>query len=272
MVTLSGAKSVIIETNKENKFKLTPEVLEQNISANTKLLFLNSPSNPSGQVYTQAELIDLAKVLLKYPDVYIISDDIYEHIILNGHKFYNILSACQDELSPEQYQDLYNRTIVVNGVSKAYSMTGWRIGYAAGHPDLIKAMKKLQSQSTSNPCSIAQAAATEALNSPESKTAIGSMVTEFKKRHDYVYETINSINGLSCIPAEGAFYSFVDCREAIKNKNLKDDLEFAEALLSEAGVAMVAGTAFGNPNYLRLSFATSMENLESAMARLNNFL
>lgn len=276
MVKLADAKPIIVNTKSEDNLKLTAELLEKNITNKTKLLFLNSPSNPSGQIYTKQELLNLAKLLLKYPNIYIISDDIYEHIIWGDHKFYNILSACFDEINKsftqEEYDNLYNRTIVINGVSKSYAMTGWRIGYAAGHPDLIKAMKKLQSQSTSNPCSIAQAAACEALINPDSKTAIANMVSQFKKRHDYIYEAINNIDLLSTLPAQGAFYSFIDCSKVIEKYSYKDDLELAEALLDQAHVALVAGSAFGCPNYLRLSYATSMENLELAIERIKNFL
>jgi len=272
MVELTDAKPVIIETNSDNSFKLTPDLLEQNITDKTKILFLNSPSNPSGQVYSKTELVALAKVLLKYPNVYVMSDDIYEHIIWGDNKFYNILTACQDELSEQDYQDLYNRTVVINGVSKAYAMTGWRIGYAAGNQNLINAMKKLQSQSTSNPCSIAQAAACEALNNPESLIAISKMVEQFKNRHDYIYEAVNNLDLLSCLPANGAFYSFIDCSKAISAKGFKDDLELAESLLVNANVALVAGSAFGCPNYVRLSYATSMEKLQEAIARIEKFL
>lgn len=272
IVELTDAKPVTITTHKEQSFKLTPELLEQHITNKTKLLFLNSPSNPSGQIYSKQELIDLAKVLLKYPNIIILSDDIYEHIIFNNKPFDNILSACQTEFSTEDYQNIYNRTIVVNGVSKAFAMTGWRIGYAAGPKDLIKAMKKLQSQNTSNPCSISQAASVEALTNPSAKVELTKMVAEFKHRQDYVYNTINSMDLVSCLAAEGAFYSFIDCREAIKAKGLKDDMELADQLLSQANIALVSGSAFGNPGYLRLSFATSMNNLEQAMSRLNNYL
>lgn len=272
IVELVDAKPVFIETKKSDKYKLTAEQLEQSISDKTKLLFLNSPSNPSGQVYTKNELLALAKVLLKHPNVFIMTDDIYEHIVFNNIEYHNILSACQSELSAEDYSNLYERTIVINGVSKAYSMTGWRIGYAAGNKDIIKAMKKLQSQNTSNPCSISQAAATEALANPESRSAISHMVAEFKKRHDYIYEVVNSSDKLSTIAADGAFYSFIDCTDAIKHKGYKDDIEFAEALLTEKHLAMVSGTAFGNPNHLRLSYATSMSVLEEAMSRLLEFV
>lgn len=272
IVTLTDATSVIIETQKDQLFKISPSLLEKHITNKTKLLILNSPSNPSGQIYTQKELIELAKVLLKYPDIYIISDDIYEHIILTDEKFHNILSACQEEFSADDYKNLYNRTVVINGVSKAYAMTGWRIGYAAGEANLIKAMKKLQSQSTSNPCSIAQAAACEALTNPNTQATIQHMVEHFKKRQSYVHQQINSMPGLSSLEAAGAFYTFVDCSEAIKARNLRDDVELAEQLLTQANLAMISGSAFGTPNYLRLSYATSMEVLQCAMERLRNFL
>ena len=272
MVELTDAKSVIVETSKQTQFKVTPEILSRYITPKTKLLILNSPSNPSGKVYTKQELVDLAKVLLKYPNIHILTDDIYEHIVWPEHKFYNILSACQGVLSTEDYNHLYNRTIVINGVSKAYSMTGWRIGYAAGNKALISAMQKLQSQCTSNPCSIAQAAACEALSNPKSTEFIQMMLKEFKQRHDYIYQAINNIKHLSVLPAEGAFYSFVDCTDAIKHTGCKDDLDFSELLLVKANVAVIAGTPFGSPNHVRISYATSMENLKSAVQRIENFL
>ncbi len=272
MVDLSDAKSVIINTTKREHFKITPELLEEHITGQTKLLILNSPSNPSGKVYSKSELVALAQILLKYPKIYILSDDIYEHIIWPGFKFHNILTACQDILSKEEYEKLYNRTLVINGVSKAYSMTGWRIGYAAGNINIIKAMQKLQSQCTSNPCSIAQAAACEALSNEAAAPFIRGMLQHFKARHDYIYETVNSINGLSVLPAEGAFYSFIDCTGAIKNTGCENDYDFAEKLLEISHVALVSGSSFGTPNFLRLSYATSMENLEKAMTRIKKFL
>ncbi len=250
MIDLSDARSVIINTTKQEDFKITPAMLEENITLRTKLIFLNSPSNPSGKIYTKPELLALAEVLLKHPKIYILSDDIYEHIIWPGHKFHNILTACRDELSAEDFTRLYNRTVVINGVSKAYSMTGWRIGYAAGNKEIIKAMQKLQSQCTSNPCSIAQAAACEALTNPKSYDFIQEMLKQFKIRHDYVYETVNKMPGLSVLPAEGAFYSFIDCTGAIKNTGCENDLDFSEKLLDIANVALVAGSPFGTPNFL----------------------
>ena len=272
MVELADATPVVINTTKQDNFKVTADTLSKHITDKTKLLILNSPSNPSGKVYTKQELVDLAEVLLKYPNVHVLSDDIYEHIVWPEFKFYNILTACQDVLSAEDYNKLYNRTIVVNGVSKSYSMTGWRIGYAAGSKELIDAMQKLQSQCTSNPCSIAQAAACEALTNPKTSEFINMMSGEFKKRHDYVYQAINNIKLLSVLPAEGSFYSFVDCSEAIKHIGCKDDYEFSELLLEKANVALVAGSSFGSPNYLRLSYATSMKNLEGAISRIEKFL
>ncbi len=272
IVELADATPVAITTTQEQNFKLTPKLLEANITNKSKLLILNSPSNPSGQIYTKAELVELGKVLLRYPNLYILTDDIYEHIIFTNEKFHNILSACQDEFSKQDYENLYNRTLVVNGVSKSFAMTGWRIGYTAGPKELIKAMKKLQSQNTSNPCSISQAAATEGLINPLAKTEIAKMVKEFSNRQDYIFNSINSMKLLSCLKADGAFYSFIDCSKAITELGLKDDMELAEKLLSEAHIALVPGSAFGNPNYLRLSFATSMTNLQNAMTRLNKFL
>lgn len=272
IVELTDATPVIINTEKADNFKLTPNLLEQSLTSKTKLLILNSPSNPSGKIYNQQEFIALAKILLKHPNVYIISDDIYEHIIWPGNKFHNILSACKDALSPTDYDNLYQRTIVINGVSKAYAMTGWRIGYAAGSVNIINAMKKLQSQSTSNPCSIAQAAAACALSSPKTAESIKQMVEQFKLRHDYIYTAINQLELFSVLPADGAFYSFIDCNAIIKHKNLKNDIELVEQLLLKAGLAFVDGSSFGCPNYIRLSYATSMDNLKETVKRLERYI
>ncbi|MFY0678886.1 MAG: aminotransferase class I/II-fold pyridoxal phosphate-dependent enzyme, partial [Neptuniibacter sp.] len=228
----------------------------------TRLMVLNSPSNPTGVAYTLDELKALGEVLKKYPQVMIATDDMYEHIRFNDEPFANILNAC-----PE----LYERTIALNGVSKAYSMTGWRIGYAAGPAKLIGAMKKIQSQSTSNPTSIAQVAAQAALES--SQDCVAEMVVAFKERHQYVIETLNSIKGVSCIPADGTFYAFPSFQEAIDNdERFSDDIELAEFLLNEAGVALVPGSAFGAPGNMRLSFATSLDILEDALGRIRNAL
>jgi len=263
IAVLTGAEAKIISTTIEDNFKITAEQLNTALTEKTKLVFLNSPSNPTGSVYTKEELVQLATVLHKYPNVIIASDDIYEHINLNDQDFNNIVMV-----DPS----LKDRSVILNGVSKAYSMTGWRIGYAAGPTKIIKAMTKLQSQSTSNPSSISQAAAETALRG--NNECIAEMVKEFKLRHTYVVENINSINGLSCIPAEGAFYAFPYAQDAIDrlfkaniiSKN--NDIGLCEYLLDKANVAVVPGSAFGAEGYFRLSFATSMKNLVEAISRI----
>jgi len=263
IAVLTGAEAKIISTTIEDNFKITAEQLDAALTEKTKLVFLNSPSNPTGSVYTKEELLQLATVLHKYPNVIIASDDIYEHINLNDRDFNNIVMV-----DPS----LKDRSVILNGVSKAYSMTGWRIGYAAGPKKIIKAMTKLQSQSTSNPSSISQAAAETALRG--NNECIVKMVKEFKLRHTYVVENINSINGLSCIPAEGAFYAFPYAQDAMDrlfsanviSKN--NDIGLCEYLLDNANVAVVPGSAFGAEGYFRLSFATSMENLVEAISRI----
>tara|TARA_B110000444_G_scaffold251885_1_gene280396 strand:- start:649 stop:1854 length:1206 start_codon:yes stop_codon:yes gene_type:complete len=263
IVNLTGASPVVIACDINQSFKITPSQLEQNISKKTKLVFLNSPSNPTGAVYSDSELRGLADVLIKYPQVYIGTDDIYEHINLSGMPFNNILM-----IEPR----LKDRVIILNGVSKAYSMTGWRIGFAAGPKVIISAMSKLQSQSTSNPTSISQVAAEAALNG--GKDCMVPMIKAFKDRHDFVLEKLNNIEGFNCIPAEGAFYAFTDANQAIKNlftankiKSL-DDLSFTGYLLESQGVAVVPGSAFGLEGYFRISFATSMKNLVEALRRI----
>lgn len=258
MVKMADATPVIVTTTQEQRFKMTAEQLEAAITDKTRLVVLNSPSNPTGVAYTEAELKALAEVLLKHPQVLVATDDMYEHIRFNDAPFVNILNAC-----PE----LYDRTIVLNGVSKAYSMTGWRIGYAAGPANLIGAMKKIQSQSTSNPTSIAQVAAQAALEG--SQDCVAEMVVAFKARHEFVVDTLNSIKGVSCIPADGTFYAFPSFQEVIDNdERFENDIDLAEFLLNEAGVALVPGSAFGAPGNMRLSFATSMEVLEDALSRV----
>ncbi|MEJ2181224.1 MAG: pyridoxal phosphate-dependent aminotransferase [Gammaproteobacteria bacterium] len=240
MVLLANGEPVVIETGLEQQFKITPEQLEASITPNTRLLVLNSPSNPTGAMYTEQELKALGEVILQHPNMLIITDDIYEHILLTDQPFVNILNACPD---------LYDRCVVLNGVSKAYSMTGWRIGYAAGPEWLIQAMKKIQSQSTSNPTSISQVAAQIALSGDQS--CIKQMVSAFRERHEYVVSTLNSINGVTCLASQGAFYSFPDCKAAINATNgVKDDVEFADYLINKIGVAMVPGSAFGAPGYI----------------------
>jgi len=255
MVLLSGATPVIAHTDASSDFKLTPAGLKKVLSPKTKLLVINSPSNPTGLAYSKEELEALADVLLAYPNVLIATDDMYEHILWSK-PFYNIVNVC-----PE----LYDRTIVLNGVSKAYSMTGWRIGYCAGPKKLITAMKDVQSQSTSNPTSIAQKAAVAALNGPQD--CITEMVTAFKLRHDYLVEALNKLPGVKALPSDGTFYSFPDASETIAHLKLADDVAFSNYLLDH-GVAVVPGSAFGTPGHIRLSFATSMENLRKSIERM----
>lgn len=262
MAILGGGVPVIVQTGMEQNFKITPEQLEKAITDKTRLFVINSPSNPTGVSYTRADLAALGEVLLKYPQVMIASDDMYEHILWADEPFANILNGC-----PE----LYDRTFVLNGVSKAYAMTGWRIGYAAGPEPLIKAMKKVQSQSTSNPNSIAQMAAEEALKGDQS--CIAEMLIHFKARHDYVVQRLNEMKNVSCLPSQGAFYSFPDMRAAITAlEGVEDDLQLAEYLIDKANVAVIPGSAFGQPGYMRISFATSMENLEKALDRIEKAL
>jgi aspartate aminotransferase len=259
MVLLADGTPVIVEASQEQGFKLLPEQLEAAITERTKVFVINSPSNPTGVAYSSEELSALGEVLRKHPDILIATDDMYEHIVFGGQKFVNILNACPD---------LSERTIVMNGVSKAYSMTGWRIGFAAGPADLIKAMKKIQSQSTSNPTSISQAASVAALNGDQS--CIAEMLKAFEQRHAFVVERLNSIEGISCLPSDGTFYSFPDVRGVVEKLGLADDTALGEYLLNEAGVAVVPGSAFGLSGHIRLSFATSMGNLEQALERIAN--
>ncbi len=262
MVRLADGEPVIVDAGIDQHFKITPGQLKAAITDKTKLFVINSPSNPTGVAYSREELAALAEVLLEYPRVLIVTDDMYEHILWTEAPFCNILDAC-----PE----LYSRTIVLNGVSKAYSMTGWRIGYAGGPEPLIKAMKKIQSQSTSNPTSISQAAAVAALDGDQG--CIAPMLKAFKERHDFVVGKLNELPGVECLPSDGTFYSFPNLHHILeKRKDLHNDVELAEWLLQDAGVALVPGSAFGAPGYMRLSFATSMGNLEDALNRLHKAL
>jgi len=262
MVLLADAKPVIVEANIEQNFKMTPAQLETAITDKTRLVVLNSPSNPSGIAYKKEELAALGQVLLKYPNILVATDDMYEHILWSDEPFSNIVMVC-----PE----LYERTIVLNGVSKAYSMTGWRIGYAAGPENLIKAMKKVQSQSTSNPTSISQVAAEAALNGEQS--CLDPMLAAFKERHEYVYRRLNAIEGISCLPSDGTFYSFPDVRGFIeKVTGVNNDVQLSEYLIEKAGVALVPGSAFGSPGYIRISFATSLDVLKDALDRIENVI
>jgi aspartate aminotransferase len=257
MVKIAEGVPVIIETDQQARFKITPEQLENAITAKTRLVVLNSPSNPSGVAYSESELKALAEVLRQHPDVIIATDDMYEHILWAEGGFHNIVTIC-----PE----LYDRTVVMNGVSKAYSMTGWRIGYVGGPAKLVGAMKKIQSQSTSNPTSIAQVAAQAALEGDQA--CVGEMLKAFKQRHDYVVSALNELPGVDCVESDGTFYAFPSFKGAMANAGIETDVEFAEKMLNEAEVALVPGSAFGTPGHMRLSFATSMEVLEKAIARL----
>ncbi|NKN32706.1 pyridoxal phosphate-dependent aminotransferase [Marichromatium bheemlicum] len=260
MSLLAGAAPVFIHAAADQSFKITPAQLRAAMTEQTRLVVINSPSNPTGMAYSRDELEALGEVLRDFPRAVIASDDMYEHIRWDDAPFVNILNACPD-LAP--------RTLVLNGVSKAYSMTGWRIGYAAGPADIIKAMKKVQSQSTSNPASISQAAAQAALEGPQA--CIGEMLTAFKARHDLVVERLNTIDGIECLPTDGTFYVFPKVQGLIERMpNISTDVELAEYLIEEAGVALVPGTAFGLPGYVRLSIATSRENLEQALERIAN--
>ena len=262
MVLVAEGKPVIIETAADTRFKITPEQLESAITERTRLFVINSPSNPSGMAYSLEELAALGEVLKKHPQVMVATDDMYEPILWTGKPFCNILNA-----TPE----LYDRTFVLNGVSKAYSMTGWRIGYAAGPARVIGAMKKIQSQSTSNPSSVSQAAAQAALDGPQE--CVTEMVKAFKERHDWLVEALNKLPGVECLEGDGTFYVFPSFKDAISaDKDASNDVEFAGKLLTESGVALVPGSAFGAPGHMRLSFATSMENLQQAVTRLQKFL
>ena len=258
MAKLAGAEPVILKTTIEDSFKITPDKLRGAISDRTRMVVFNSPSNPTGVSYSKEELAALGEVLLDHRDILIVTDDIYEHILWGQDKFINIVNACPG---------LYDQTIVVNGVSKAYSMTGWRIGYVGGPESIIKGMKKIQSQSTSNASSMAQAAAVAALDGDQ--TYIKESTGIFKERHDFVFKSLQEIDGINCLPSEGTFYSFPDMNGLIeKLDGISNDIELAEFFLEKAEVAMVPGSAFGAPGCMRISFATSMENLEKSMERI----
>ena len=262
MVKVAGGVPVILETDLDSRFKITPQQLEQAITPKTRLFVINSPSNPSGMAYSKEELAALGEVLKKHPDIVIATDDMYEHILWTGQPFVNIVNAC-----PE----LYDRTVVMNGVSKAYSMTGWRIGYAGGPQKLIAAMKKVQSQSTSNPASISQAAAEAALAGDQQ--CVKDMVKAFKERHDYVVDALNKLPGVTCAAGDGTFYAFPDFSGAIAAMDgVESCTDLAAKLLETAEVALVPGSAFGAPGCLRLSFATGMDTLKEAIRRIEQAL
>ena len=260
MVLLAGGKPKIVKCTEQEGFKLTPSKLRKAITKKTKWLILNSPSNPTGAGYTKKEIEELAKVLIKNKKVHILSDDIYEHIKYDNFNFYTIA----------QNSKLKDRTLTMNGVSKSYAMTGWRIGYAAGPKDIIKAIGKIQSQSTSNPSSISQAAAVEALNGNQG--FIQKRSKAFKERRDFVVKSLNNIKGINCLTPNGAFYVFPSCKGLLNKKtNLKTDTDFVKKLLEKLNVAVVQGSAFGLDGYFRISYATSMQNLKKAMERIKTF-
>ena len=260
IVLLAGGTPKIVKCSEKNGFKITPDELEKNITNKTKWIIINSPSNPTGSGYTQKELEALGEVLKKNENVFILSDDIYEHLTYDDFEFFTIA----------QIKELKDRTLTMNGVSKSYAMTGWRIGYGAGPKDIIKAMAKLQSQSTTNPSSISQAAAVEALNGTQD--FIKTRSESFKERRDFVVKYLNNIKGLSCLKPNGAFYVFPNCQKLLGKKiELKTDKDFVEKLLEEVLVAVVQGSAFGLDGYFRISYATSMDNLKKALERIKSF-
>ncbi len=260
MVLLAGGKPKIVKCTEQEGFKLTAKKLKKAISKKTKWIILNSPSNPTGAGYSKKEIQELAKILIKNKNVYILSDDIYEHVKYDNFNFFTIA----------QISKLKNRTLTMNGVSKSYAMTGWRIGYAAGPEDIIKAIRKIQSQSTSNPSSISQAAAVEALNGTQG--FIKKRSNAFKQRRDFVVKSLNNIKGISCLTPNGAFYVFPSCKGLLNKKTkLKTDTDFVQKLLEKSNVAVVQGSAFGLEGYFRISYATSMKNLKKAMERIKSF-
>ena len=264
VVLLAGAKPVIIECSEDQGFKLNPKDLENSITNKTKWLILNSPSNPTGASYSENEIKKLAEVLKKNSHVHILSDDIYEHISYEGFKFFTIA----------QIPELKERVLTMNGVSKSYAMTGWRIGYAAGSKEIIKAIAKIQSQSTSNPSSVSQAAAVEALNGTQNFIIERSKA--FQERRDFVVSELNKIDGINCLKPEGAFYVFPSCKDLLGKKDnkgnvLKTDNDFVQSMLENAGVAVVQGSAFGLDGFFRISYATSMENLKKALIKISDF-
>ena len=261
IVLLAGGTPVIVECEESTDFKILAKQLEKNITKNTKWIILNSPSNPTGSVYSEQELKDIADVLKKFPNVYIMSDDIYEHVLYTDKKFFTIA----------QIPELFSRTLTINGLSKSYAMTGWRVGYAGGPENIIQGIAKIQSQSTTNTSSISQAAAEEALNGTQDFIKLRS--DAFKERRDFVVNKLNSINGLSCKNPEGAFYVFPNCKDCIgkkdtSKKEILNDTDFVTSLLENTGVAVVQGSAFGKEGYFRISYATSMKNLSKALDKI----
>ena len=264
MVLLAGGTPIILECNEKQGFKVSPSELEKVITPKTKWIILNSPSNPTGACYSESDIRELSKVLTKHPHVYILSDDIYEHVIYEGFKFFTIA----------QINELKDRVLTMNGVSKAYSMTGWRIGYAAGPKEIVKAIAKIQSQSTTNPSSISQAAAVEALNGKQD--FIKERAKSFQERRDFVVKALNEIDGIECLNPDGAFYVFPSCKGLIGKKDLNgnvlnNDSDFVKSLLENSGVAVVQGSAFGLEGFFRISYATSMDKLKKALEKISSF-
>ena len=264
IVLLAGGTPKIVICDEKDEFKITSQKLKKNINSKTKWIILNSPSNPTGSCYSKDEIDAIADILKDYPEVMVMSDDIYEHVVYDNFKFYTIA----------QNKNVTDRTLTINGVSKSYAMTGWRIGYAGGPKDLIKAMAKIQSQSTTNPSSISQAAAVEALNGDQS--FIKDRSDAFKERRDFVVSKLNKINGIECLNPQGAFYVFPSCKGCIGKTHselgeIKNDTDFVSKLLESTGVAVVQGSAFGLEGFFRISYATSMTNLEKAVERISDF-
>lgn len=261
MVRIADASPVIIETGIEDGFKVTPAKLAAAITDNTRMLFLNSPSNPTGSCYTRTELQALGEVLKRHPNIVVLADDIYEHIHWAPDPFCSLADACPD---------LIGQVVTINGVSKCYAMTGWRIGYAGGPPEVIKAMKTIQSQITSNPSSISQVAAAAALNGDQA--CVGEMLKAYKARSDYIVAALNDIPGFECREGEGAFYAFPKVTEAMADKGLSSDADLVKLLLEKGDVVLVPGTPFGAPGYVRISFACSIEELKKAADRIRSAL
>ena len=264
MVLLAGGKPVIMECDEKQGFKINPIDLEKFITPKTKWIILNSPSNPTGACYSEQDIKAIAAILEKHNHVYILSDDIYEHVTYEGFKFFTIA----------QINSLKDRVLTMNGVSKAYSMTGWRIGYAAGPKDIVKAIAKIQSQSTTNPSSISQAAAVEALSGAQD--FIKERANSFQERRDFVVNALNAIDGIECLNPDGAFYVFPSCKGLMGKKDpngneIKSDTDFVQSLLENSGIAVVQGSAFGLEGFFRISYATSMENLKKAMDKISIF-
>ncbi len=261
MILLADGEPAVVETGPEQGYKLTPAQLDEALTDDTRLMFLNSPSNPSGAAYSRAELEALGEVLDRYPNLVIGTDDMYEHIYWADEPFCSLLTACPQ---------LSDRVVTINGVSKAYAMTGWRIGYCGAPKSLVAAMRKIQGQSTSNPCSISQAASVVALNADQG--CVADMVRAFRERHDFIVGALNDMPGISCLQGAGTFYAFPDCREAIAALGLDDDTAFSQHLLKQAGVAVVPGSAFGTPGHVRLSFACGLDTLKDAAGRIRQAL